>query len=162
MNLLFFTLLYPNLRSQFLRLRNPNLLYLIFDGNSDLGVVYLLGWEILTGKQLDEVVDGAGGEAGGIEAESESRDAVAAVAEELGMAGQDKRVVDGDCGVGGGGRHDLVGLLVPQHRAVRRPPAVARGPLGASKGYLGLRFDLGFESFSSIFVGLLIVFGFGR
>ncbi|KAM1719347.1 hypothetical protein ACFX12_021171 [Malus domestica] len=133
MNLLFFTLLYPNLRSQFLRLRNPNLLYLILDGNSDLGVVYLLGWEILTGKQLDEVVDGAGGEAGGIGAESESRDAVAVVAEELGMAGQDKRVVDGDCGVRGGGRHDLVGLLVPQHRAVRRPPAAARGPLGASK-----------------------------
>ncbi|CAN6724075.1 unnamed protein product [Malus baccata var. baccata] len=147
MNLLFFSLLYPNLRSQFLRLRNPNLLYLILDGNSDLG--------------LDGVVDGARGEAGGIGAESKSRDVVVAVAEELGIVGQDKRVADGDCGVGGGGRHDVVGLLVPHHRAVQRPPVAARGPLGASKRYLGLRFDLGFDSFSSIFVGLLIFLDFG-
>ncbi|TQD80110.1 hypothetical protein C1H46_034317 [Malus baccata] len=100
-----------------------------------MGVVCLLGWEILTRKlvELDRVVDGAGGKASGIEAESESHDAVAAVAEELGMAGQDKRVVDGDCGVGGGGRHDVVGLLVQQHRAVRWPSAAACGPLGASK-----------------------------
>ncbi|TQD81084.1 hypothetical protein C1H46_033355 [Malus baccata] len=96
-----------------------------------LGVVCLLGWEILTGKLVE--LDGVGGEAGGIGAESESRDVVVAVAEELGIAGQDKRVVDGDCGLGGGGRHDVVGLLVPHHRAVRRPPATARGPLGASK-----------------------------
>ncbi|KAM1048473.1 hypothetical protein ACFX1X_027911 [Malus domestica] len=159
MTLLFFSLLYPNLRSQFLRLRNLNSLYLILDGNSDLGVVCLLGWEILTGKLVE--LDGAGGEAGGIGAESESRDVVVAVAEELGIAGQDKRVVDGDCGVGGGGRHDVVGLLVPHHRAVQRPPAAASGPLGASKGYLGMRFDLGFESFSSIFVGLLIFLDLG-
>ncbi|KAM2647625.1 hypothetical protein TB1_000850 [Malus domestica] len=163
MNLLFFSLLYQNLISQFLKLRNPSLLYLILDGNSDLGVVCLLGWEILTGKlvELDGVVDGAGGEARGIGAESESHDVVAAVAEELGIAGHDKRVVDGDCGVEEGGRHDVVGLLVPHHRAVRRPPAAARGLLGASKGYLGLRFYLGFENFSSIFVGLLIFLDFG-
>ncbi|KAM1029374.1 hypothetical protein FF1_041819 [Malus domestica] len=57
--------------------------------------------------KLDKVVDGAGGEAGGVGAESE-----------LGRAGQDKRVVDGNYGVGGGGRHDMVGLLVPHHRAI--------------------------------------------
>ncbi|KAM1034330.1 hypothetical protein ACFX2J_037557 [Malus domestica] len=103
MNVLFFSLLYPNFKSQFLRLRNPNLLCLILDGNSDLGVVCLLGWEILTGKlvELDGVVDGVGGEAGGVGVESESRDVVAVVAEELGRAGQDKTVVDGDCGVEG-------------------------------------------------------------
>ena len=41
--------------------------------------------------------------------------------------------MDGDCGVGGGGRHDVVGLLVPQHRAVRPPPAAARGLVGLSE-----------------------------
>ncbi|KAM2384433.1 hypothetical protein ACFXTH_041868 [Malus domestica] len=131
--------------------------------------------------ELDKVVDGVGGEASGVGAESE-----------LGRAGQDKRVVDGNCGVGGGGHHDVVGLLVPHHRTVRRPPATARGLVGLSEiqssdlhgsacgsteswifkiscfnffswfmGYLGLRFDLGFESFSSIFVGLLIFLDFG-
>ncbi|CAN6688798.1 unnamed protein product [Malus baccata var. baccata] len=83
--------------------------------------------------KLDGVVNGAGGEAGGVGAESESRDAVAMVAEELGRAGQDKRVVDGDCGVGGEGCHYVVGLLVPRHRAVRRPPAAARGLVGLSE-----------------------------
>ncbi|XP_068309624.1 glycine-rich protein 2-like [Pyrus communis] len=71
---------------------------------------------ILTGKLVE--LDGAGGKAGGVGAESESRDAVAVVEEELGRAGQDKRVVDSYCGVGGGGPHDVVGLLVPQHQAV--------------------------------------------
>ncbi|RXH89739.1 hypothetical protein DVH24_032096 [Malus domestica] len=165
MNLLFFSLLYPNLRSQFLILRNPNWLswccLFTWLGDRD--------WELV---ELDGVVNGAGGEVGGVGAESESRDAVAVVAEELGRAGQDKRVVDGDCGVGGGGRHYVVGLLVPRHRAVRRPPAAARGLVGLSElqssdlhgsaGYLGLRFDLGFESFSSIFVGLLIFLDFWR
>ncbi|CAN6567013.1 unnamed protein product [Malus baccata var. baccata] len=136
MNLLFFSLLYPNFRSQFLRLRNPNLLYLILDGNSDLGVFCLLGWEILTGKlvELDGVVDGAGGEAGGVGVESESR-----------------------------GRYDVVGLLVPQHQAIQQPLVAARGLVGLSElqRYLGVRFDLGFESFSSIFVGLLIFLDFG-
>ncbi|KAM1009528.1 hypothetical protein FF1_044949 [Malus domestica] len=65
----------------------------------------------------------------------------------------------------------MVGLLVPQHQAVRRLPAAARGLVGLSElqnsylygsaGYLGLRFDLGFESFRSIFVGLLIFLDFG-
>ncbi|KAM1323736.1 hypothetical protein PS2_044587 [Malus domestica] len=173
MNLLFFSLLYPIFKSQFLRLRNPNLLYLILDGNSNMGVVCLLGRDILTGKliELDRVVDRVGGKVAEVGVESESRDVVAVVAEELGRAGQDKRVVDGDYGVKGGGRHDMVGLLVPQHQAVRRLPAAARGLVGLSQlqnsylygsaGYLGLRFDLGFESFSSIFVGLLIFLDFG-
>ncbi|TQE10308.1 hypothetical protein C1H46_004147 [Malus baccata] len=128
MNLLFFSLLYPNFRSQFLRLLNPNLLYLILDGNSDLGVVCLLGWEILIGKlvELDGVVDGAGGKAGGVGVESESRD-------KLGRAGHDKIVMDDDCGVKGGSRYDVVGLLVPQHQAIRRPPVAVGGLVGLSE-----------------------------
>ncbi|KAM1009527.1 hypothetical protein FF1_044948 [Malus domestica] len=89
MNLLFFSLLYPIFKSQFLRLRNPNLLYLILDGNSNMGVVCLLGRDILTGKliELDRVVDRVGGKVAEVGVESESRDAVAVVVEELGREG---------------------------------------------------------------------------
>lgn len=55
------------------------------------------------------------------------------VLEELRRTGGQKRVVDGDCGVGGGGRHDVVGLLVPQYRAERRAAVAARGLVGLSE-----------------------------
>lgn len=65
--------------------------------------------------ELDGAVDGARGEAGGVGAESEGGDAVAVVAEELGRGRGKERVVDGDGGVGGGGRDQMVGLLVPYY-----------------------------------------------
>ena len=54
--------------------------------------------KLLTGKlvELNGVVDGAGGEAGGVGAHGERGDAVAVVAEELRRTRGEKSVVDGD------------------------------------------------------------------
>lgn len=67
--------------------------------------------------ELDGVVNRSGGEAGGVRAESQSRDAIAVVAEELRRSREQKRVVDGNGGVGRCGGHNVVALLVVQHRA---------------------------------------------
>lgn len=78
------------------------------------------------------MVNRTGSETGGVGAESEGGDAVAVVAKELGGGGRKERVVDGDGGVGRGGGDEVMGLLVPHHRAERRPP-IARGFMGFSQ-----------------------------
>uniref|UniRef100_A0A803P950 Reverse transcriptase domain-containing protein n=1 Tax=Cannabis sativa TaxID=3483 RepID=A0A803P950_CANSA len=62
----------------------------------------------------------AGSEAGGVGAKSEGSNSVAVVAEELGSGRRKKGVVDGDGWVGRRSGDQVVGLLVPQHRAKRR------------------------------------------
>ncbi|KAF4395136.1 hypothetical protein G4B88_018006 [Cannabis sativa] len=70
--------------------------------------------------ELDGMINRAGSEAGGVGAKSEGSNSVAVVAEELGSGRRKKGVVDGDGWVGRRSGDQVVGLLVPQHRAKRR------------------------------------------
>lgn len=70
------------------------------------------------------MIDGSGGEAGGVGAESQGGDAVAVVADGVGGVGGKERVVDENGGVGGRGGDEVSGLAVPEDGAKRADPIV--------------------------------------
>lgn len=63
------------------------------------------------------MIDRSGSEASGVRAESQGGDTLTVVAEDLGRDGGEKRVVNGDSGVGRGGGDETVGLVVPHDGA---------------------------------------------